>query len=92
VAEARPSLLRPRQLPVHQTHIANATPGCLTPTFATGVLRIVAADWRVSGIIAANSGNWLTVTTTHDVALDGIPNQRVDQVRDNPYGEKTYGF
>jgi hypothetical protein len=29
------------------------------------------------------------VTTTQDVALNGIPGQRVNQVRDNPYGAKT---
>jgi len=29
------------------------------------------------------------VTTTQDVALNGIPSQRVNQVRDNPYGAKT---
>ena len=43
----------------------------------------------MSGILNANTGNWLTVTTTQDRAFNGIPTQRVDQVSDNPYGDKT---
>ena len=75
--------------PYNQTHIANFTAGYLTPQFANAALRTVASNWRVSGILNTNSGNWLTVTTTQDVALNGIPSQRVNQVRDNPYGAKT---
>ena len=61
----------------------------LTPQFANSALRTLASDWRVSGIINANTGNWLTVTTTSDLAFDGIPGQRVNQVPGNPYGAKT---
>ena len=43
----------------------------------------------MSGILTANTGNWLTVTTTQDRAFNGIPGQRVDQVADNPYGART---
>jgi hypothetical protein len=52
------------------------------------VLRLVASDWRMSAVLNANSGNWLTVTTTSDPARTGVP-QRVNQVRDDPYGTKT---
>ena len=32
---------------------------------------------------------WLTVTTANDIAGTGIVNQRVNQVSDNVYGEKS---
>jgi hypothetical protein len=73
----------------NQSHIANFTAGYLTPQFGNRALRIVASDWRISGILNANSGNWLTVTTTSDLAFNGIPNQRVNQVNDDPYGDKS---
>jgi hypothetical protein len=43
----------------------------------------------VAGIVSARSGSWLTVTTARDVAATGITGQRVDQVLDDPYGNKT---
>ena len=75
--------------PFNRSHIGNFTLGYLTPEFGNSVLRALASDWRVTGILNAQSGNWLTVTTTSDPALTGIPGQRADQVEDNPYGEKT---
>jgi outer membrane receptor protein involved in Fe transport len=75
--------------PFNRSHIAALTAGYLTPTFDNAALRIIASDWRVSGIFTAQSGNWLTVTTGRDPALTGIGAQRVNQVRDDPYGAKT---
>ena len=75
--------------PYNQTHIGNLTVSGTTPEFANAVVRAIASDWRVSGILNANSGNWLTVTTTRDIAFNGIPNQRVNQVLDDPYAEKS---
>ena len=48
-------------------------------------------DWRLSGIISARSGSWLTVTTGTDRALNGqrFQEQRVNQVSDDVYGPKT---
>ena len=43
----------------------------------------------MSGIVSARSGSWLTVTTTRDIAGTGITPQRVNQVNDNPYGDKS---
>ena len=43
----------------------------------------------MSGILTARSGSWLTVTTTNDVAFTGVPGQRVNQVSDKPYGDKS---
>ena len=72
-----------------RTHIGNVTVGAETPQFASTALRAIASDWRVSGILNARSGSWLTVTTGRDIAATGIANQRVNQVSDDPYGEKT---
>jgi hypothetical protein len=73
----------------NRTHIANATVGYQTPSLANPALRVVASDWRVSGILSATSGPWLTVTTGRDTALNGQGAQRVHQVSDDVYGAKT---
>jgi len=74
----------------NRTHIANLTIGYQTPQFANSVLRVVASDWRVSGIFSASSGSWLTVTTGRDTALNGQGvAQRVTQLSDDVYGDKT---
>jgi hypothetical protein len=75
--------------PFNRSHIGNFTLGYVTPEFGNGVVRAIASDWRVTGILNAQSGNWLTVTTTSDPALTGIPGQRVNQVSDDPYGDKS---
>jgi Carboxypeptidase regulatory-like domain len=75
--------------PYNQREIANFNASAQAPQFSNSALRIIASNWRVSGILNANSGNWLTVTTTQDRAFNGIPMQRVDQVSGNPYGDKT---
>ncbi|MGH2399273.1 MAG: hypothetical protein ACRDF6_05460, partial [bacterium] len=74
-----------------RTHLANFTVGVQTPRFSSSALRAVASDWRVSGILNARSGRWLTVTTGRDIALNGqrFQEQRVDQVSGDAYGEKT---
>jgi hypothetical protein len=73
----------------NRTHIGNFTVGAETPQFASTALRIVASGWRVSGILSARSGGWLTVTTTQDTAATGISGQRANQVLENPYGDKS---
>ncbi len=75
--------------PYNQREIANLTASAQSPAFGNSALRVIASNWRLSGILNANTGNWLTVTTTRDLAFNGIPSQRVDQVRGNPYGTKT---
>jgi hypothetical protein len=72
-----------------KTHIGNLTLGYQTPQFAGRALRILTSDWRVSGILSASSGTWLTVITGRDTALNGQLNQRVNQVSDDVYGAKT---
>ena len=55
---------------------------------ANGALRAALSDWRISGIFSARSGQPLNVIAGQDRAFSGIQNQRVDQVLDNPYGDK----
>lgn len=73
----------------NRTHIANLTVGYQTPQFSGTVLRAVASDWRISGIVTANSGPWMTVTTGRDTVLNGQGAQRVNQVSGDVYGPKT---
>ncbi|MSO30843.1 MAG: carboxypeptidase regulatory-like domain-containing protein [Acidobacteria bacterium] len=73
----------------NRTHIANVSVGAQSPEFANRGLRVVASGWRVSGIMNARSGSWLTVTTTTDTAATGITGQRLNQVLDDPFGEHT---
>jgi hypothetical protein len=61
----------------------------MTPRFASTALRAAASDWRVSGVLNARSGSWLTVTTTADAAGTGIGNRRPNQLLDDPYGDET---
>jgi len=70
-----------------QTHLANLTLSYQTPEFTRAALRAVASDWQLSGIVSARSGSWLTVTTGV-TGFNGL-NDRVDQVSDNVYGDKT---
>ena len=74
-----------------RTHVANVSLGYETPE--VGQRRRSArcvSHWRVSGIISARSGSWLTVTTGTDRALNGqrFQEQRVNQVSDDVYGPK----
>ena len=43
----------------------------------------------MSGIVNARSGSRLTVITGRDNAFTGIANQRVNQISDDVYGEKS---
>jgi hypothetical protein len=74
----------------NRTHVGNITAGYQTP-HVSGPLGILASSWRVSGIVSARSGSWLTVTTGRDIAGTGISAQRLNQTMDDPYGAKTIG-
>ena len=47
----------------------------------------MASNWKLSPLLKISSGQFLTVTTTSDVALSGISNQRVSAVLPNLYGD-----
>jgi hypothetical protein len=70
-------------------HIGNISIGAETPVFANTALRVLASEWRVSGIFNARSGSWLSVITDRDIVGNGIVNQRLDQVSDQVYGDKS---
>jgi hypothetical protein len=72
----------------NRRQIGNLSVGAQTPQFNNAALRAVASDWRFSGILSARSGSWLTITTGRDIAGTGIAGQRVNQVLDDPYGDK----
>jgi Carboxypeptidase regulatory-like domain/TonB dependent receptor-like, beta-barrel len=73
------------------THIFNLTASAETPQFNSTAARVLASGWRLSGIFRASSGNALRIVTGIDRSLDGLTTatQRVDQVLDNVYGDKT---
>jgi hypothetical protein len=73
-----------------RTHIANFTVGYQTPELESPLLRALASNWRVSGILNTRSGSWLTVTTGRN-SFNGLgeTGHRVNQVSDDVYGEKT---
>jgi hypothetical protein len=72
-----------------RTHIGVLSVGVLTPQFASSAMRVALSDWRIAGILTARSGEPLNVIAGQDRALTGIQQQRVNQVLDNPYGNKT---
>jgi hypothetical protein len=74
-----------------RTHLANLSVGYETPEAGNAVFSALASHWRVSGILSARSGSWLTVTTGRDIALNGqrFQEQRVNQISDDVYGAKT---
>ena len=60
-----------------------------TPRFSNNTLRKIASGWRLSPIVKFLSGDYMSVTTSTDIALSGIDSQRVHQVLASPYGDKT---
>jgi hypothetical protein len=68
-------------------HLFNLTAGYSTPEFGHPVARVLASNWRITGIYQLRSGNPLTVTVTGDPAGTGIGNQRANLVGD-PYGDR----
>ena len=50
-----------------------------------GVARALTGGWQISAIVSARSGSYFTVTTGVDNALSGQPNQRANQVLDDPF-------
>jgi hypothetical protein len=57
----------------------------IPPAGPSEIVRALTGGWQVSGIVSAASGSYLTVTTGVDVALTGQPNQRANQLLDDPF-------
>jgi len=72
-----------------RTHLANITAGYETPELGNKALRILASNWRVTGIYTARSGQWINITTGVDNALNGQLQQRPNKLSDDFYGPKT---
>jgi hypothetical protein len=72
-------------------HILNLTATIQSPQFSNLAARVLASEWRLSGIFRASSGAPLSVSTGLDRALSGIQagTQRANQVLDDPYGDRT---
>jgi hypothetical protein len=70
-------------------HVVNLTSVAQTPRFADRTLRILASDWRVSGIYRFSSGQPLNILSGLDQALNGVQFQRAQQVLVDPYGDKS---
>jgi hypothetical protein len=60
-----------------------------SPDFGNPMVQKVAGGWKFSPILKIMTGSPLTVTTSTDVALTNISNQRVTQILPNVYGSKT---
>jgi len=71
------------------THIFNLTASVEAPQFSNAAARMLASGWRLSGIFRAQSGSALNITTGADRALTGMQNQRPNQVRDDPFGDRS---
>jgi hypothetical protein len=65
-------------------HLFNLSTVYETPSFANSAVRMIAGGWQISGIVRAQSGQYLSVTTGVDSALTGMPAQRPNQVLANP--------
>lgn len=72
-----------------RTHLSNITAGYQTPELGNKALRILASNWRVTGIYTFRSGQWINITTGQDNALNGQLQQRPNKLSDDVYGPKT---
>lgn len=69
-------------------HLGTLNAGYQTPEVGDGVVRALASNWRLSGILSARSGSRLNITSGRDNAFTGSHSsvQRPDQVSDDIYG------
>ncbi len=69
--------------------IFNTTAVAEMPQFTNPTLRVVATGWRLSGIYRYSTGQWLSVFSGVDRALNGVNSQRAQQILGNPYGDNS---
>ena len=70
-------------------HVFNLSGVAETPRFSNATVRTLASGWRFSPIFKIISGDYMSITTSQDRALNGIGSQRVDQLQADPYGDKS---
>jgi len=73
-------------------HLANGTMTYQTPELSNAIARAVASNWRLSGILTVRSGARLNVISGQDNAMNGISNQRPNQVSDDVYGDSLLTY
>ena len=70
--------------------VFNITSSAETPQFANSTLRMLAAGWRLSGIYKFSTGDYMTISSGLDRALNGeIGPQRANQVLGNPFADRN---
>jgi hypothetical protein len=67
-------------------HLAALSLGYETPELDNAALRVALSNWRLSGILTAQSGARLNIVSGLDNAFNGIANQRPNKVSDDFYG------
>jgi hypothetical protein len=71
-------------------HVFTMTAAIGSPEMSGNLLKLAASGWRLAGSFRALSGPFLTVVPGSDRALNGQPGtQRVNQVSDNPYADRS---
>jgi len=70
---------------IDHRHLANFSALQEAPRFSDKWVRALVSDWRFSEIIRIQSGNFITVASGVDTALNGIAGQRANFVGGNPY-------
>src|SRR5262249_47858732 len=70
-------------------HIFNLTALASTPQFSNRTLRVVATGWRFAGIYKYSSGDPLNILAGTDRALNGIMNQRANQISSDAIGDNS---
>ena len=60
-----------------------------TPRFGSDIVRKAGSGWRFAGIYRQASGSPINITSGVDIALNGVQNQRPQQVLGNAYGNKS---
>jgi hypothetical protein len=70
-------------------HVLNLTSVAQTPQFANPTLRMIATGWRLSGLYRWSTGAPLNITSGQDRALNGISDQRANQIVANPATGKS---
>ena len=66
-------------------HNFNLSAVVRSPHYGSKALQWIAGDWQIAPIIGAHTGNYFTVTTGVDNALNGIGAQRPNLSQPSPY-------
>jgi len=67
-------------------HLTALSLGYETPELDNAALRVALSNWRLSGILTAQSGARLNIVSGLDNVFNGIANQRPNKVSDDFYG------